>query len=99
MFANEMIRKMILVDSIEKIKKFNKIMTSAQVKADIKLDKYIVDASSILGLFSIDTTKRIELRIHGHDEKAYSVLNSITDYIVGDAPALLDPYEKERYTA
>ena len=99
MFASEMTRTMILINSIEKIKDFNSIMQKAPVKADLKLDKYIVDAASILGIYSIDTVKPVELRIHGNDEKAQQVFESIKKYVVGEAPALSDPYEKERYSA
>lgn len=99
MFASEMTRTMVLIDSIEKIKKFNSIMQQAPLKADLKLQKYIVDAASILGIYSIDTVKPVELRIHGNDERAEHILESIKEFIVGDAPALSDPYEKERYTA
>lgn len=99
MFASEMTRTMVLIDSIEKIKKFNSIMQQAPLKADLKLQRYIVDAASILGIYSIDTVKPVELRIHGNDKKAEQMLESIKEFIVGDAPALSDPYEKERYTA
>ena len=99
MFASEMTRKMILIDSIQKIKNFNSIMQQAPLHADLKLDKYVVDAASILGIYSIDTIKPIELRIHGQGAKAEAMLESIKDYIVGEAPILSDPYEKERYTA
>lgn len=99
MFASEMTRKMILIDSFEKIKEFNSIMQKAPLKADLKLDKYIVDATSILGVYSIDTSKPIEFRIYGQDEKAEQTLKSVEKFVVGEAPALSDPYEQDRYTA
>lgn len=94
-FAAEMTRTMILIDSLDKIKKFNSIMQKAPLKADIHLDKYIVDAASILGLYSIDTVKPIELRIHGkNDSNVDKILEDLKEFIIGDAPALTDPYEK-----
>lgn len=42
--------------------------------------KYIVDAKSILGLFSVDLSKPVTLRIEGDDSKLNEVLEAIKEY-------------------
>ena len=42
--------------------------------------KYIVDAKSILGLFSVDLSKPVTLRIEVTDSKLDDILNAISKY-------------------
>ena len=44
--------------------------------------KYIVDAKSILGLFSVDLSKPVLLRINTEEEKLVEVLEAIDAYRV-----------------
>ena len=57
----------VCINTIEKVKRFAAI--AAKCKADITLkhDKYIVDGKSIMGIFSLDLSKPIDLNIHAED--------------------------------
>ena len=54
----------ILLDTVEKVKGF--VNTVAPLEGDIDLvsDRYVVDAKSIMGIFSLDLSKPLKLNIH-----------------------------------
>lgn len=62
---NDAIKKNVLIDSIDKVKRFAAIMSKESCAAELKSDSYIVDAKSIMGIFSLDVSKPVELVIHG----------------------------------
>ncbi len=59
-----MITTNILIDTIEKVKEFSAVI--AQVESDCELveGNHILDAKSIMGIFSMDLKKPMELRIY-----------------------------------
>ncbi|TQI66436.1 HPr family phosphocarrier protein [Clostridium sp. KNHs216] len=69
----------ILLDSIEKVKKFTSSISNEEVDFEIIEGMHIVDAKSIMGIFSIDLSKPLQLNIHSDDQK---ILNKIKDYII-----------------
>ncbi|MCL1842927.1 MAG: HPr family phosphocarrier protein [Defluviitaleaceae bacterium] len=54
----------VTLDTVEKVKGF--VNTVAPLEGDIDLgsDRYVVDAKSIMGIFSLDLTKPLKLTIH-----------------------------------
>ncbi len=69
----------ILLDSIEKVKKFTSSISNEEVDFEIIEGMHIVDAKSIMGIFSIDLSKPLQLNIHSDDQK---ILNKIKDFII-----------------
>ncbi|MDR2532584.1 MAG: HPr family phosphocarrier protein [Oscillospiraceae bacterium] len=57
----------IFLSSIEDVKKFVALMNRQDFDADIISGKYVVDAKSILGLFSLDLSKTHEMRAYSDD--------------------------------
>lgn len=70
------------LDSIENVKRF--VQTLIKFDGDFELvsGKYIVDAKSILGLFSVDLSRPVLLRINVEGEKKEEVLKAIEEYRV-----------------
>ncbi len=71
----------ISLNSIDKVKSF--VNTVSQIDSDFDLvsGRYVIDAKSIMGIFSLDLSKPIDLNIHaetGVDE----ILNTLKPYIV-----------------
>lgn len=62
----------IKINTIENVKEFVKIMTKQSFEADLIGDRYIVDAKSIMGIFSLDLTSPKELHIQTSDEDAFN---------------------------
>ena len=58
------------LNSINKAKEFNAIASKHIEDIDLLSGRYIIDAKSIMGIFSLDLSITIELRIHTDDEKA-----------------------------
>lgn len=53
----------IRLDNIEKVKKYISIALVFPGTLTIKNEKYVVDGSSILGIFSLDLSKDLELSL------------------------------------
>ena len=48
----------------QNVKEFVKIVQDYPYEIDLKSDKYVVDAKSILGIFSLDLSKPLVVEIH-----------------------------------
>lgn len=55
---------MILLTSIDDVKRFVNAAASLVCEADLSSGRYIVDAKSIMGIFSLDLSRPIKLEIH-----------------------------------
>lgn len=66
--------------TIEKVKQFVKTLAKFDGDFELVSGKYIVNAKSILGLFSVDLSKPVLLRIDVNDTKREDVLNAIEEY-------------------
>lgn len=74
-----MITVKILLDSVEKVKNFTSSINNEEVDFEIIEGMHIVDAKSIMGIFSIDLSKPLQLNIHSDDRK---ILDKIKDFII-----------------
>lgn len=59
----------IKVDSVDKVKDFVKATNKIVPDMDLIVGRYIIDAKSIMGIFSVDLTRKICLKIHSDNEK------------------------------
>lgn len=67
--------------SIETIKDFVSIVAHFNGDAELKSGKYVVDAKSIMGIFSLDLSKKLLLELEDPTEEE---MKSIDKYIVKD---------------
>ena len=73
----------ILIDSIEKVKAFVNEIAKFNCDFDLISGRYVIDAKSIMGIFSLDISKPIELDIHVDDEaESADILNRIKPFLV-----------------
>ena len=94
MFISDTVRKMILVDTIDKVKNFATLTNTCACEMDIVSGRHNINAKSIMGLFSLNLDKPVELRIYDKD-KAPEVLETLKEFITNDEPpAIEDPYAK-----
>ncbi|MBD5103490.1 MAG: HPr family phosphocarrier protein [Ruminococcaceae bacterium] len=54
--------------TIDDVKNFVSITTTFNCEVDVVSNRYVVDAKSIMGLFSLDLTKPLTLKINSSDE-------------------------------
>lgn len=71
------------LDTIEKVKNFVSDVTSLEAEIDLIDGRYVIDAKSIMGIFSLDLSKPITLSINADGEKADAAMEVIKDYLVG----------------
>ena len=71
----------ISLNSIDKVKAFVNDITKFDNDFDLVSGRYVIDAKSIMGIFSLDLSKPIELNIHS-DNNADEILAVLTPYIV-----------------
>ena len=57
----------ILLNTTESVKKFVNIMSSYDFPTDLRSGRYVVDAKSILGIFSLDLSKPLTVEIYSDD--------------------------------
>ena len=69
------------INSIGDVKNFVNIVSKYDFDIDLISDRYVVDAKSIMGIFSLDLSKPIDLNIHAEDN-VDAVLDIIKAYIV-----------------
>ena len=71
----------ISLNSIDKVKSFVNDITKFDVDIDLVSGRYVIDAKSIMGLFSLDLSKPIYLNIHA-DNDIDTILAVLKTYIV-----------------
>lgn len=55
------------LNSIDKVKAFVNDITKFDTDFDLVSGRYVIDAKSIMGIFSLDLSKPIDLNIHCDD--------------------------------
>ena len=69
------------LNSIDKVKSFVNILTKYDDDFDLVSGRYIIDAKSIMGIFSLDLSKPISLNIHA-TENLDEIMESIKPYVI-----------------
>ena len=64
----------ISLNTVEKVKGFVNAVSPLDGDFDLVSDRYVVDAKSIMGIFSLDLGKPLTLQIHSNEEKALPLL-------------------------
>jgi len=71
----------ISLNSIEKVKSFVNEISKYDIDFDLVSGRYVIDAKSIMGIFSLDLSKPIELDIH-MDEGMDEILAALKPYLI-----------------
>ncbi len=71
----------ISLNSIDKVKAFVNDITKFDYDFDLVSGRYVIDAKSIMGIFSLDLSKPIDLNIHAEDN-IDAVMDVIKAYVV-----------------
>ena len=74
-------RSQISLNSIDKVKSFVNDITKFDVDFDLVSGRYVIDAKSIMGIFSLDLSKPIDLNIHA-EENVDTILSVLAPYLV-----------------
>ena len=71
------------LNSIDKVKTFVNDINLFDCDFDLVSGRYVIDAKSIMGIFSLDLSKSIDLNIHADAAKTEEILSVLAPYIVG----------------
>ncbi len=70
----------ISLNSIDKVKSFVNVISQFDTDFDLISGRYVIDAKSIMGIFSLDLAQDIDLTIHA--DKDEEILDALKEYIV-----------------
>lgn len=72
----------IKLNGIDEIKNFIDIVSSFPCNIDIVSGRYVVNAKSIMGVFSLDTTKGMIVRVDSEDdEEVQRVVDALRNFM------------------
>ena len=72
----------ISLNSIDKVKSFVNAITQFNFDFDLISGRYVIDAKSIMGIFSLDLSKPIDLAIHAGDTDMSEIMEALKPYLV-----------------
>ena len=73
----------ISLNSIDKVKSFvNELVKFSDVDFDLVSGRYVIDAKSIMGIFSLDLSKPIDLNIYAEGNELDEVLAVLAPFEV-----------------
>ena len=71
----------ISLNSIDKVKSFVNAITQFEFDFDLISERYVIDAKSIMGIFSLDLSKPIDLAIHA-ENNLDEIMEVLKPYLV-----------------
>ena len=71
----------ISLNSIDKVKSFVNDITKFNNDFDLVSGRYVIDAKTIMGIFSLDLSKPINLNIHA-EENIDEIMTVLAPYII-----------------
>ena len=77
-YSNEKVK--ISLNSIDKVKSFVNDITKFDYDFDLVSGRYVIDAKSIMGIFSLDLSKPIDLNIHA-DDNVEEIMEMLKPYL------------------
>lgn len=77
-----MLKFNIKLGSIEDVKSFVTAASFVKCDIDVLAGRYLVDAKSIMGLFSLDLAKPVTVQVHGDADEAEHFRKAIAQLIV-----------------
>ena len=72
----------ISLNSIDKVKAFVNDISKYDFDFDLVSRRYVIDAKSIMGIFSLDLSKPINLNVHAEGSSLDEVLKVLAPYII-----------------
>ena len=69
----------LLLNTTDSVKSFVNLISSYDYDADIRSGRYVVDAKSILGIFSLDLNRPVVLELY--DDNCDELLSKLSPYM------------------
>ena len=75
-----MLKVKISLNSIDKVKSFLNDISCFNAEFDLVSGRYVIDAKSIMGIFSLDISKPIDLNVHT-DKNTEDIMAALKPYL------------------
>ena len=72
----------IYLNSIDKVKAFVDSVNTFNTEFDLISGRFVIDAKSIMGIFSLDLSKPINLNIHAEGSTLDSIMAIVQPYVI-----------------
>lgn len=72
---------MVKLNSINEVKEFVALTNRCAFDVDLMSGKYVIDAKSIMGIFSLDLAKPLKMTVHADGEQAADFLDEAAKFI------------------
>ncbi|WP_343209249.1 HPr family phosphocarrier protein [Anaerolentibacter hominis] len=72
----------ISLNSIDRVKAFVNEVTKFDTDFDLVSGRYVIDGKSIMGIFSLNLSKPIDLNIHCDESNCQAILNALKPFII-----------------
>ena len=72
----------ISLNSIDKVKAFVNDISKYDFDFDLVSGRYVIDAKTIMGIYSLDLSKPINLNVHAEGSNLDEVLKVLAPYII-----------------
>lgn len=72
----------IKLDSIDAVRDFVNVVNRFSSDFDLISGRYVIDAKSIMGIFSLDLSKPLMLEIHEHEGEHDALMEALKKFIV-----------------
>ncbi len=72
----------ISLNSIDKVKSFVNDISKFDFDFDLVSGRYVIDAKSIMGIFSLDLSKPIDLNVHAEGAALDEVIAVLKPYLI-----------------
>ena len=76
-----MVKAEVMLDTISKVKDFVNVLVGCPYDVDLVSGRYVIDAKSIMGLFSLDLSKPIELNVHAGEDESKEIMEKIKPFL------------------
>ena len=70
------------LSSIEDVRQFVNAATRCTCEVDVLSGRYVIDAKSIMGLFSLDLSQPVKVEVHGSDEERAAFQRDVAQFAV-----------------
>ena len=72
----------IKLDSIDKVREFVNIVNRFSSDFDLISGRYVIDAKSIMGIFSLDLSKPLTLEIHEANDEGAALTEALKPFVI-----------------
>ncbi len=72
----------VYLDSIDDVKRFVDAASRCPCEVDVRSGRYLVNAKSVMGIFSLDLARPVQVEVLGGDAQGEAFRGSVADMVV-----------------